>query len=380
MVTHFHAEIRRFSIELATPLHRICTTNMASIRKQDSGAWRVQVRRKGRSVSENFIRYEDAKRWAVDAERQIDRGESPTPSRIGKLQTFGDLIDLHISDMKEVGKAPGRSKDATLRMLKRELGTLNMVEVDRERIVKFGRARAANGAGPTTVGIDVGIIKLVLQHAAAVHGLPVKVEPVDLGRMALKRLGLVGHSNERDRRPTDEELEKLISHFDANPRQIIPMGRIIKFAVATAMRQEEIFRVTWSDLNTRTKMLTIRDRKDPRQKKGNDQRIPLLAVSGYDALQLIEEQRAIRGNEDDRIFPFCHKSAGTAFTRAVRDREIEDLHFHDLRHEGTSRLFEAGYRIEQVALVTGHKDWKMLRRYTHLKPESLHDFAAARIA
>ena len=210
--------------------------------------------------------------------------------------------------------------------------------------------------------------------------MAVPVEPVDLARIALKRLGLVGKGNERDRRPTDDELTKLIAHFDGNPRQIIPMGRIIKFAVATAMRQEEICRVTWSDLNTRTKMLTIRDRKDPREKKGNDQRIPLLDVSGFDALALIEEQRAIRGNEDDRIFPYHHKSAGTAFTRACHDLGIEDLHFHDLRHEGTSRLFEAGFAIEQVALVTGHKDWKMLRRYTHLKPESLHALAASRAA
>lgn len=209
---------------------------MASIRKQKAGAWRVQVRRKGRSVSENFVRYEGAKQWAVDTERQIDRGETPTVSRVGKLKTFGDLIDLHISDMKEVGKAPGRSKEATLKMLKRKLGKLSMVAVDRERIVKFGRERSAEGAGPTTIGIDVGVIKLAFQHAAAVHGLPVQVEPVDLGRVALKRLGLIGHSNERDRRPTDEELEKLIAHFNANPRQIIPMGRIIKFAVATASR------------------------------------------------------------------------------------------------------------------------------------------------
>ena len=122
----------------------------------------------------------------------------------------------------------------------------------------------------------------------------------------------------RRRGRRDGELEKLCAHFDGNPRQIIPMSRIIKFAVATAMRQEEICRVTWSDLNTRTKMLTIRDRKDPREKKGNDQRIPPLAVSGFDALALIEEQRAIRGNEDDRIFPYHHKSAGTAFTRACQ--------------------------------------------------------------
>lgn len=346
---------------------------MASIRKQESGAWRVQVRRKGRSVSETFVRYEDAKRWSVDAERQIDRGQSPTVSRIGKLKTFGDLIDLHIRDMEEVGKAPGRSKEATLAMLKRRLGSLNMVEIDRERIVKFGRARADEGAGPVTLSMDIGAIKLVIQHAAAVHGLQINVEPVDLGRVALKRLGLVGKSNERDRRPTEEELEKLFKLWDENDRQLIPMSRIVKFAIATAMRQEEISRVTWDDLNARTKMLTIRDRKDPRQKKGNDQRIPLLKVSGYDAVALIEEQRAIRANEDDRIFPYNHKSVSAAFTRACQDLEIHDLHFHDMRHEGTSRLFEAGFRIEQVALVTGHKDWKMLRRYTHIRPESLHD-------
>jgi integrase len=250
---------------------------MATFTKLPSGSWRAQVRRKGRYVSETFLRREDARRWATDAERQIDRGETPTPSRVARLQTFGDLIELHIADMCEVGKAPGRSKDATLNMLKRQLGKLNMTELDRECLVKFGRRRAAQGAGPVTLSMDIGAVRLVIQHAAAVHGLPVKVEPIDLARVALKRLGLVGKSNERDRRPTEEELEKLMAHWDGNDRQLIPMTRIVKFAIATAMRQEEICRVTWSDLNVRTKMLLIRDRKDPREKKGNDQRIPLLA-------------------------------------------------------------------------------------------------------
>jgi len=53
------------------------------------------------------------------------------------------------------------------------------------------------------------------------------------------------------------------------------------------------------------------------------------------------------------------------------------LCFHDLRHEGTSRLFEAGFSIQQVATVTGHKDWRMLRRYTNLKPENLHKMQKA---
>lgn len=230
------------------------------------------------------------------------------------------------------------------------------------------------------MGIDIGMIKLVLGHAAAVHGLPVRVEPVDLARIALKRLHLIGKGQERDRRPTQDELDGLIRHFDANPRQLAPMGRIIRFAVATAMRQEEICRVTWLDVDSRTKMLTIRDRKDPRNKDGNHQRIPLFAATGYDAWAILEEQRTTRSNEDPRIFPYNGRSVGTAFRRGCRELKITDLHFHDLRNEGTSRLFEARFTIEQVALVTGHKDWKMLRRYTHLKPELLHSIFAAKAA
>lgn len=84
------------------------------------------------------------------------------------------------------------------------------------------------------------------------------------------------------------------------------------------------------------------------------------------------EQRKSADGNTARIFPYNSRSVGTAFHRACVTLGIEDLHFHDLRHEGTSRLFEAGFEIPQVALVTGHKDWKMLRRYTHLKPQHLH--------
>jgi len=146
------------------------------------------------------------------------------------------------------------------------------------------------------------------------------------------------------------------------------------------MRLEEICTIRWSDVETRTKMLLIRDRKDPRKKKGNNQRIPLFGAAGFDVWKIIEEQRALRKNSDERIFPYNSRSVGTAFRCGCVELKIKDLHFHDLRHEGTSRLFEAGFTIEQVALVTGHKDWKMLKRYTHLKPDSLHQIFASKIA
>jgi len=72
------------------------------------------------------------------------------------------------------------------------------------------------------------------------------------------------------------------------------------------------------------------------------------------------------------IFPYKTLSISSAFTKACQQLGIDDLRYHDLRHEGTSRLFEWGYQIPEVALCTGHKDWKMLTRYTQLQAKDLH--------
>ena len=96
----------------------------------------------------------------------------------------------------------------------------------------------------------------------------------------------------------------------------------------------------------------------------------LLAVTGYDSIALLREQQAL-GLGGDRVNPYNARSLGAAFRGACQELCIEDLHFHDLRHEATSRLFEAGFDIPEVSLVTGHKDWKMLRRYLNLRPDQL---------
>ena len=69
----------------------------------------------------------------------------------------------------------------------------------------------------------------------------------------------------------------------------------------------------------------------------------------------------------------CMRSVGAAFTRAVHVLGLKDLHFHDLRHEATSRIFERGYSIQEVAQFTLHESWATLKRYTHLRPEDVPD-------
>ena len=101
--------------------------------------------------------------------------------------------------------------------------------------------------------------------------------------------------------------------------------------------------------------------------------MPLLG----EAWTLVQRQPKVA--DDPRIFPIGDATISKYFTECCRVLGIPDLHFHDLRHEGTSRLFENGLEIQQVALVTGHKDWRHLG-YTNLKPEDLHQAMRARRA
>ena len=157
-------------------------------------------------------------------------------------------------------------------------------------------------------------------------------------RAALKRLGLIGKGIERDRRPTTAELGRLFRCFDENARLTMPMTRIVQFAIATAIRLDEICRADWSDLDIDHRMLLIRDRKDPRTKAGNDQRIPLFAATGFDAWALVMVRAKHLGKAKGPIFPYNSRSVGTAFRRACADADIKDLHFHDLRHEGAPNI------------------------------------------
>jgi len=190
-------------------------------------------------------------------------------------------------------------------------------------------------------------------------------------RAALLAHGLSGKSQERDRRVSDAEINRLIAHFERQPTSY-PMPDLVRFCLATAMRIGEVCRLTSADLDEAAKTVVIRDRKHPTEKAGNDQVVPLLAVTGYDAFAIATAQP----RDDERIFPYSSRTIGTYFTRAAQAGKLADLHLHDLRHEAISRFFAAGFRIEQVAVISGHRSWAMLKRYTHIRAADLHAHAA----
>ncbi|TCT19559.1 tyrosine-type recombinase/integrase [Thiobaca trueperi] len=336
---------------------------MATFQKR-SNRWRAIVRKKGHDpISKTFQTKEQAARWAREVEYEMDSRAFKDP-RILNRTTVGDLIDRHRREMP----TPGRTKDACLAMLARELGDVALADLTKPRIIQYAKMRANDhGAGPATVAQDLIYLRGLLEVARAHWDIPVLVEAAIDARLVLRREGLIAPSIERDRRPTPDELEQLRTYWERPLLRDMqtPMWDIVRFAIASAMRLSEIVAICWDDINETDRTILIRDRKHPSKKLGNDQTVPLFT----EAWEIVHRQT--RRDKEPRIFPFKAQSISANFTRAVMRCRIDDLHFHDMRHHAISLLFEAGYQVQEVALISGHRDWKQLKRYTQIQAKDL---------
>lgn len=338
---------------------------MASILKIGD-SWRAQIRRKGhKPITETFPTKTLAQQWARKIETEIDAKRYQDGRGLDKIK-LGELIDQY---NEEIGAEHpfGKNKVAVLAYWKREHGDVSLSEITDDFLTRHVRNRRKGGAGGVTIGIDLTYLSSVFKTARELWKLPVSMEPFKIARANMAHLKISTRSKERDRRPTEDEIKRLCDHFDK--RSALPMRDIINFAIGSAMRLSEIVGLRWIDLNEQDRTIIIRDRKHPREKIGNDQEVPLLG----EAFEIVKRQpKPEEIGKESRIFPYLAETISTIFPRACTELGIEDLHFHDFRHEGVSRLFEQGYAIEQVSLVSGHRDWKMLARYTQIRAKDLH--------
>jgi integrase len=339
---------------------------MATFSQLPSGKWRVQVRKAGIYKAATFNLKSEAKAWAATIEGQAQHIKTGGYAPIPKSTTVADLIDKYTETQT---KAYGKTKEATLKMLKREIGKVRLASLNAVVLRDFIDRRQADGAGGVTIAADLSYLSAVLKWGKHSRKIDLPERLALDARASLVYNGLNTRSTERTREPTDAELDRLYSHWDKNPWQKIPMSLVCKFAIATGMRQGEICRLEIADLDRKEKTITIRDRKDPKQKKGNDQTVPLLPAA-WDIVEPL-----IADKTTGRLFPYQAFSVSTAFTRGCQNVEppIVDLHFHDLRHKAAASFFRMGLDIPQVSLLTGHKTWAMLRRYTKITAADVHD-------
>nr|WP_284504294.1 site-specific integrase [Caballeronia sp. ATUFL_F1_KS4A] len=345
---------------------------------QIGGRWRAQVRRRGQSITKTFKTKSAALAWARDQETAIDKGNNPVDAH---HLTVGLLITKYREARSDSGRAiPAKSnEDYILKRLCDAFGDELAARLNTQRIVKFAQMRRAAGAGEYTVDMDLSKLGTVMRHTASLLDV-VLPDAVGTARPALHHLHLIGPGKKRERRPTSDEIEKIFAWFAEHPEREQAMPDLLRVAMQCAFRRGELFSLRWDDIDKEQHLALVRDRKHPRQKIGNDEWVPLIGDSfevlmrqprhpvpaSYLARRQTEPNLPPHKNEF--IFRFDKGTASKYFKQACDEKGIVDLRLHDLRHEATSALFEAGWEIPEVAAVTGHKDWRNLKRYTNLKP------------
>lgn len=336
---------------------------MASITKIGS-SWRALIRRKGhKNLCKTFKVKAQAEAWARQRESEIDRGEIVAlPGALLLREVIRAYRDLRDSSRPI---ADTSNEHYMLKHLSEGLGDKRAGGLTPQDLVDFATMRKEEGAGPYTVNMEISKLGTAMRYA----GVSMKVALPDVvgqARPLLTHLGLIGSGGKRERRTNEDELPRIVAHLAEHFGQ--RYADAVELAVMTAMRRGELCRIMRTDIDADKRLVCIRDRKHPRKKKGNDEWIPLLG-SAWD---IVQRQAPAADPEDLRIFPIHPQTLSKYFKATCDALGIPDLHLHDMRHEGTSQLFEQGYEIQQVALVTGHKDWRHLKRYTNLKPEDLH--------
>ena len=321
---------------------------------------RVRVRRDGKTYLETqtFDRRAAAEKWMKRREVELSAPGALKKAASGD-PTLGTVIERYVETSL---KAIGRTKAQVLRsILAHDLAAKRCSEITSADLVAFAEELNAT-VQPQTVGNYRSHLQAVFAVARPAWGYPLDEGAMRDAMAVAKRLGLKGRSKKRERRPTLDELDRLMKKFgEIRDRRtsVIPMQRIAAFALFSTRRQEEITRIAWADLDEAGSRILVRDMKNPGEKIGND----VWCELPPEALAIL----LAMPRNGPRIFPFESKTIGAAFTRACAFLAIEDLHFHDLRHEGVTRLFELGRNVPQAASVSGHRSWASLQRYTHVR-------------
>ncbi|HET8701804.1 MAG TPA: site-specific integrase [Nitrococcus sp.] len=315
---------------------------MATIRRRDN-RYHVQIRKKGsRPLTKSFLKRDDATAWARKVESEIERGIY-VDSLEAQHTTLADALNRY---GKEVIWNHSKRQLPKLSIVRRHLGHHNLARLSTATLASYRDSRL-EVVSAQTVKHELGLIDRVLKKCVTEWGIHL---PKGIPIVSKPKL-----PQGRTRRLEVGEEDRLIAAL----KDTLEIRSIVLLALETAMRREELTSIDWKHVDLKKQVLHI-----PKTKTGVPRTIPL---SGRAVEVLKGQPRQLAGN----VFSVQPDSVTQAFSRACKRAGIEGLRFHDLRHEATSRLFEKGLEMMEVASITGHRDLRMLRRYTHLKAEDL---------
>ena len=371
---------------------------MAGKKQFPNGTWQYVFKKKGvlaKPIYLTFATEAEGDEYAKRLEALLARGIVPSEHQItDKVLTIAELVREYLRDAH-----PSLKDHGSLNTIVPVCGHLPLTEITAPWVDAWIQTmKRVDRVAPTTIQAKVGALArctdwgmrkgFLTMPDHALRSLPngyaqyTKADAVAAGGER--------QDVERDRRLESGEWEKILGVIAAGvlPRTQRPLvleGRrdkaalkcIAVLAVESAMRMREMYTLTWGQVDFERKTVFLE-----KTKNGSKRQVPLSSV----ALTELTDFKPSAALAEDLVFPFWDGRDSVSVLRATTDYlsklfvEIfelagaQDLLFHDLRHEATSRLFERTKLTDtQIMKITGHKSQRMLMRYANLRGSTLAD-------
>lgn len=361
---------------------------MGNIKKRGEMQWQARVRRDGfPHQTKTFMYRDDAEKWVRALEREmettgfVDRKKADTHSLAKILEQYRDEVTP--------GKKSAEIETVKINVILKDkaLVDLKMTAIDSKAVAAWRDRRLTQVSGGT-VNREIDVLSAVLNHARREWGIHHE-NPIPYVKRPEK-------AKARDRRLSADEEKYLLAYLESGERKDDGtfskgtrnpwLAPLLRLALESAMRRGELLSLLWEnvDLDRQTAHL-------PDTKNGDARTVPLStkAVAILRALPCQAEDNCEYEQREGRVFRTTAMALRKGFTRAVQGaREqyladckatkkkptrafLEDVHFHDSRHEATSRLAEKLPNLLELSAVTGHRDIRMLKRYYHPRAEDI---------
>jgi Integrase len=339
---------------------------MAYIRKRRSGTYEIVIKHHSlpQPINASADTEAQARAWAEKVEAQIRAGTLPGEyylDRKASLYTVAKWLGEY-----ESSSSPSASDIPLLPIVAKEVGSWNLNNITQKHLADWITAMKARKLTPGSIKKRVGCLARAVDIAVYRELVPVNVIRALPRNYAAYTPddGVAVTDTARDRRLEPGEEDRIRAVMVGQP----DFERLFTLALETAMRLSEMYTLTWDqvDIPKRTIFLS-------KTKNGDKRQVPMSSV----VVSMLEEAKKHR--ERELVFPwFCGDTRKTTLRLSYHWRQIftkagcPDLHFHDCRHEATCRLFERTTLTDiQISLITGHRDPRMLRRYSNLRGSDL---------
>lgn len=354
----------------------IAPVPMATLVKKPTGSWKAVIRKAGWPMtSKTFRTKRDAADWARRTEDEMVRGVYV--QRVGSERTtVADALRRYVAEVVPAKSPTTQTVEIRrAKIIEKHLGSYSLAAVTPDVVAGYRDARSAAGRSNNTVRLELALLGHLYSTAIREWGLGLTYNPV-------ANIRKPSPGNGRSRRLDGDEEQQLFEALDGHSNPML--GWIVRIALHTAMRKAEILSLRRNQVDLRRRVVRLE-----RTKNGDSRLVPLSLEAtavfrealAHPEHEVVDSPLLFYGSpgKDKRRRPYI---IDKVWRECVQKADLEDLRFHDLRHEAVSRLVEAGLTDQQVAAISGHKSMQMLKRYTHLRGEDLvgvldHSFSQA---